>query len=55
MAQGKHPPGPPMDLANMREQGVRSLIAYCLSDERRHTALVDACTRFVCSTVISSG
>jgi hypothetical protein len=24
----KHPPGPPMDLANMREQGVHHLIAF---------------------------
>ncbi len=30
----KHPPGPPMDLANMRRQGVRSLAAYCLNDAR---------------------
>jgi hypothetical protein len=28
MAQPKHEPGPPMDLANMRQQGVSSLIAY---------------------------
>jgi hypothetical protein len=35
----KHPPGPPMDLANMRRQGVRSLIAYCLNDSCRHQAL----------------
>ena len=28
----KHPPGPPMDLANMRQQGVHHLIAYCLND-----------------------
>jgi hypothetical protein len=28
----KHPPGLPMDLANMREQGVRNLIAYCLNE-----------------------
>jgi hypothetical protein len=26
----KHPPGPPMTLANMREQGVHHLIAFCL-------------------------
>jgi len=25
-ANTKHPPGPPMKLANMREQGVRNLI-----------------------------
>jgi transposase len=37
----KHPPGPPMDLANMRRQGVRSLIAYCLNDSCRHQAVID--------------
>jgi hypothetical protein len=36
-----HPPGPPMDLANMRRQGVRSLIAYCLNDSCRHQAVID--------------
>jgi hypothetical protein len=25
----KHPPGPPMTLGNMRERGVRHLIAFC--------------------------
>jgi hypothetical protein len=35
MAQGKHPPGPPMDLANMRRQGVHHLIAYCLNGSCR--------------------
>ena len=34
-----HPSGPPMDLANMRRQGVRSLIAYCLNDACGHQAL----------------
>jgi hypothetical protein len=37
----KHPPGPPMDLANMRRQGVHHLIAYCLNDSCRHQALID--------------
>ena len=41
MAQAKHPPGPPMDLANMREQVVHNLIAYCLNDACRHQALID--------------
>src|SRR5271166_6611900 len=41
MAQRKHKPGPTMDLANMREQGVRSLIAYCLNDACRHQAVID--------------
>jgi hypothetical protein len=27
--------------ANMRRQGVRSLIAYCLNDACRHLALID--------------
>jgi hypothetical protein len=35
----KHPPGPPMDLANMRRQGVHHLVAYCLNDSCRHQAL----------------
>jgi hypothetical protein len=26
-----HPPGPPMTLGNMREQGVHHPIAYCLN------------------------
>jgi hypothetical protein len=37
----KHPPGPPMDSANMRRQGVRNLVAYCLNDSCRHQALID--------------
>jgi hypothetical protein len=41
MAQRKHEPGPPMDLANMRRQGVRNLIAYCLNDACRHQAVID--------------
>ena len=41
MAQPRHPPGPPMDLANMRQQGVRSLIAYCLNDACRHQGIID--------------
>ena len=41
MAQPKHPPGPPMDLANMRRQGVRRLVAYCLNDACRHQALIE--------------
>jgi hypothetical protein len=32
MAQVRHPPGPPMDLANMRRQGVHHLIADRLHD-----------------------
>ena len=30
-----------MDLANMRRQGVHSLIAYCLNDACRHQAVID--------------
>jgi hypothetical protein len=40
-ANPKHPPGPPMDLANMRRQGVQHLIAFCLNDACRHQALID--------------
>jgi hypothetical protein len=37
----KHPPGPPMTLGNMRRQGVRHLIGYCLNAACRHQALID--------------
>jgi hypothetical protein len=37
----KHPPGPPMDLASMRRQGVRNLIAFCLNESCRHQAVID--------------
>ena len=40
----KHLPGPPMDLANMRAQGVHHLIAFCLNDACRHQALIDVST-----------
>jgi hypothetical protein len=30
-----------MDLANMRRQGVRNLIAYCEHDSCRHQGLID--------------
>jgi hypothetical protein len=30
-----------MTLGNMRVQGVRNLIAYCLNDACRHEALID--------------
>jgi hypothetical protein len=32
---------PPVILGNMRELGVQRLIAYCLNDACRHTALID--------------
>ena len=38
MGQRKHEPGLSMDLENMRLQGVRRLIAYCLNDACRHQA-----------------
>jgi hypothetical protein len=34
-------PRPPMTLGNMRELGAQRLIAYCLNDACRHTALID--------------
>ena len=37
----KHPPGPAMTLGNMRQLGVKRLLASCLNDACRHTALVD--------------
>ena len=30
-----------MDLANMRAQGVRTMVAYCLNYACRHTAVID--------------
>jgi len=32
---------PPMDLANVREQGVRNLIAYCHNNACRHQEVID--------------
>ena len=37
----KRPPGPAMTLGNMRELGVKRLIASCLNDACRHTALIE--------------
>jgi hypothetical protein len=37
----KHETGLPMDLANMRRQGVRRLIAFCLNDVCRHQAVIE--------------
>jgi hypothetical protein len=37
----KDPHGPPMTLGNMRELGVRNLVACCLNDACRHTALIN--------------
>ncbi len=41
MAKQLHEPGPPMTLGNMRANGVHHLIAYCLNDACRHSALID--------------
>jgi hypothetical protein len=41
MAQRKHEPGPPIDLENMRRQGVCNLVAYCLNDACRNQAVID--------------
>jgi hypothetical protein len=32
----KHPPGEPMTLGNMRDLGVRNLVAFCLNDASRY-------------------
>ena len=37
----KQPAGPAMTLGNMRELGVQRLLASCLNDACRHTALID--------------
>ena len=41
MQNTKHPAGPAMTLGNMREPGVQRLVAHCLNDACRHTALID--------------
>jgi hypothetical protein len=47
-----------MTLGNMRRQGVRNLIAYCLNDTCRHQALIEweklskACIRCAISSVV---
>jgi hypothetical protein len=42
-----------MDLANMREQGVHHLIAYCLNDSCRHHALIDV-AKYPADTEVTS-
>ena len=41
----EQPAGPAMTLGNMRELGVLRLIASCMSDACRHTALIDVSSR----------
>jgi hypothetical protein len=41
MQKPKRPAGPPMTLGNMRDLGVKRLIASCLNDACRHVALID--------------
>ena len=41
MAEREQPAGPAMTLGNMRALGVTRLIASCLNDACRHTALID--------------
>ncbi len=42
MAPKEKPPhGPPMTLGNMRDLGVHHLIACCINDACRHSALID--------------
>jgi hypothetical protein len=41
MSRQKQPAGPPMTLGNMRDLGVQRLIASCLNNDCRHTALID--------------
>jgi hypothetical protein len=40
----KAPPGPPMTLANMRENGVRRLRVYCLAPYCHHSTVIEADT-----------
>ena len=37
----KHPPGPALMLANMRQIGVERLLASCLNDACRHQGIID--------------
>ena len=37
----QHPHGSPMTLGNMRQLGVHNLVASCLNDACRHSALID--------------
>jgi hypothetical protein len=53
MAKPKQPAGPAMTLGNMRELGVQNLIASCLNDTCRHTALIDV-SSFPAGTEIPS-
>jgi hypothetical protein len=41
MMNPKHPSGPPMTLGNVRDLGVKRLIASCLNGACRHVALID--------------
>ena len=41
MAKQKQPAGPAMTLGNMGELSVQNLIASCVNDACRHTALID--------------
>jgi hypothetical protein len=49
----KQPHGPAMTLGNMRELGVHRLVASCLNDSCRHTALIDV-SSFPAGTEIPS-
>ena len=41
MAPPRHPHGPLIDLANMREQGVRSLAVYCSNPRCLHRSVLN--------------
>jgi hypothetical protein len=49
------PPGPPMDLANMREQGVHSLAVYCLNPRCLHRSVLNVDSYPATKLVQSSG
>ena len=42
-----------MTLGNMRELGVQHLIAYCLNDACRHTALIDVSSPYCGATILN--
>jgi hypothetical protein len=41
MPKQQHEPGPPMTLANMRQQGVRGIAVYCLNHSCRHHTVIN--------------
>ena len=49
----KHPPGEPMDLANMRSMGVRGLAVFCLNPRCLHRSVLNV-DRYRADTLVQS-